>query len=73
MEIGETGEHGQAALGAVMVAAKLVLGNAITLLQKTGEETAVVAIKKARPATLKLVQVITTDSCCFTIHSLFKN
>ena len=48
MEIGETGEHGQAAVGAVVVVAKLVLDNAITLLRKMGEEIAVAAIKKDR-------------------------
>ena len=45
MEIGETGEHGQAAVGAVVLVSKLVLDNAITLLRKTVEGIAVAAIK----------------------------
>ena len=69
MEIGETGEHGQAAVGAVVLVPKLVLDNAITLLRKTVEEIAVAAIKKGRPATHTLV-VITMANCCFTIYSL---
>ena len=67
MEIGETGEHGQAAVGAVVVVAKLVLDNAITLLRKMVEEIAVAAIKKGRPATHILVRVITVANCCLTV------
>ena len=70
MEIGETGEHGQAAVGAVVLVPKLVLDNAITLLRKTVEEIVVAAIKKASPATQSLVRVITIANCCFTIYSL---
>ena len=70
MEIGETGEHGQAAVGAVVVVAKLVLDNAITLLRKMVEEIAVAAIKKVRPATHNLVRVITIANYCLTIYSL---
>ena len=70
MEIGETGDHGQAAVVAVVVVAKLVLDNAITLLRKTVEKIAVVAIKKGRPATHTVVRVITMANCCFTIYSL---
>ena len=73
MEIGETGEHGQAAVGAVVVVAKLVLDNAITLLRKTVEEIAVAAIKKGRLATHTLVRVITMANCYFTIYSQMKN
>ena len=70
MEIGKTGEHGQAAVGAVVLVPKLVLDNAITLLRKTVEEIVVAAIKKASPATQSLVRVITIANCCFTIYSL---
>ena len=69
MEIGETGEHGQAAIGTVVVVAKLVLDNAITLLRKTVEEIVVAAIKKASPATQSLVRVITMANCRLTIYS----
>ena len=70
MEIGETGEHGQAAVGAVVVVAKLVLDNAITLLRKTVEEIAVAALKQCPPATKTFVRVITMANCCLTIYSL---
>ena len=43
MEIGEAGDDGKAAVGAVVVVQKLVLENAITLLQKMGEILALVA------------------------------
>ena len=70
MEIGETGEHGQAAVGAVVLVSKLVLDNAITLLRKTVEQIAAAGIKKPRPATHKLVLVIRMDNCYTTIYSL---
>ena len=70
MEIGETGEHGTAVVGAVVVVAKLVLDNAITLLRNMVEEIAVAAIKIVRPATHNLVMVITIANCCRTIYSL---
>ena len=70
MEIGETGEHGQAAVGAVVLVPKLVLDNAITLLRKTVEEIAMAALKKCRPATKTFVRVITMANCCLTIYSL---
>ena len=70
MEIGETGEHGQAAVGAVVVVAKLVLDNAITLPRKMVEEIAVAAINKVRPATHNLVRVITIANCCLTIYNI---
>ena len=69
MAFGDTGEHGQAAVGAVMVVVKLVLENAITLLRKMVEKIAVAVIKEGRPATHKLVRVITMANCCFTIYS----
>ena len=70
MEIGETGEHGQSAVGAVVLVSKLVLDNAITLLRKTVEEIAVASIKYGLPATHALVRVITTANCCIAIYSL---
>ena len=70
MEIGETGEHGQAAVGAVVVVAKLVLDNAITLLRITGGENAVAKTKIAQPAKQTLVRVTTLANCSLTIHIL---
>ena len=58
MEIGETGEHGQAAVGAVVLVSKLVLDNAIILLRKTVEEIAVAALKQCPPATKTFVRGI---------------
>ena len=69
MEIGETGEHGQAAVGAVVLVSKLVLDNAITLLRNSVEEIAVAALKKCRPATKTFVRVITMANCRLTIYS----
>ena len=67
MEIGETGENGQAAVGAVVLVSKLVLDNAITLLRKTVEEIAVAALKQCRLATT-FVRVMTMANCCLTIY-----
>ena len=72
MEIGETGHRGQAAVGAVVVASNIVLDTAITLLRKMEGEIAVAAIEKLRPATHKIVMVITVANCCFAISSLSK-
>ena len=68
MEIGETGEHGTAVVGAVVVVAKLVLDNAIILLRKTVEEIAVAEMKKPRHATHRLVRVIRMTNCYPTIY-----
>ena len=68
MEIGETGKHGQAAVGPVVLVSKLVLDNAITLLRNTVEEIAVAALKQCRPATKTFVRVITMDNCILTIY-----
>ena len=70
MEIGDTGENGEAAVGAVVLVSKLVLDNAITLLRKTVEEIAVAALKQCPPATKTFVRVITMANCCLTIYSL---
>ena len=71
MEIGETGEHGEAVVGDVVVVAKLVQENAITLLGKTGGEIAGAVILKFRPATQNSARVITIAKCCLIIYILF--
>ena len=71
MEIGDAGEHGQDALGAVVLVPKLVLDNAITLLRNTVEEIAVAALKQCPPATKTFVRVITMANCRLTIYRLF--
>ena len=69
MEIGDTGYHGQAAQRAVVVASKLVLDNAIILLQIMVGDIAVAVMRKVLTAVHKLVQVITIVNCHFTIYS----
>ena len=67
MEIGDTGDHGQAAQRAVVVASKLVLDNAIILLQTMVGDIAVAVMRKVLPAVHKLVQVITIANCHFIV------
>ena len=67
MEIGDTGYHGQAAQRAVVVASKLVLDNAIILLQKMVGGIAVAVMRKVLRAVHKLVQVITIANYYFIV------
>ena len=68
MEIGVLGDHGQAAQRAVVVASKLVLDDAIILLQIMVGDIAVAVMRRVVTAVHKLVQVITIVNCHFTIY-----